>query len=785
MTGLHIEALYESAWSGASETLQFLLRTTRFERSSLLNAFDLSCTSGSLKSASVILEHKPNFRDLCEGILIASGHGYVDIVRLLIDRLQSKHFLRVTLGGIRRGKGQLQKAIDRALNIASLNGHAKVVSVLLHHGADPNIATLELPVPGSETSSGSLYPLKEKTCTYQRTSLQAALEGYRNSLRRHIYSSGWREADTASQEATVLTLLEHGADANKSGHLSLVPLHTAIKHCLPNVVKALLDRGALLNDFPKEAPETEDGISLLDTGPELPLPDISTASRCDSSHAKKSVLEVAAGRELGSADILRVLLQGGAKLPHDYPNGRNPVLNAALEFFRGGNNRSRYDRSEGRFKESKSIRDILRHGPGGVIKTLLRLLPSEKAGSERYNLLLQMSIRAKDAECIHLLIGRGMNLDVPGYHYGTPLQCAARIGDIDNVELLLRSGADVNVVGGEYSTAIRAAVVGGHKKIVDVLLDHGADPNKPISQTDPCDSRAQSILHLSLRSPTLGLLNSLVAAGAQINLDKGQQRRVLSSVTCGQKKSTYCYDDEESSALHEACARGLEAAAQFLIDHGAEVDLEVEGKGRRYPNFSKTPLQVAVYFGHKFIVQLLLQSGAKLDHYNYHGSALSIASAKNRISVVEELLFAGAPIADPSSSLNALREACRFGHHEVIGLLLEELQGSAVEEFACSGALSSAASIGDDDTFKQLLDYIDDANLSLSMLSQACAGSLPGSVAKLLEHGLDVNGKLEEDEQAIHVAAVHQDASIMETYCAMALMLTLSLSDMEVLYKQL
>ena len=393
---------------------------------------------------------------------------------------------------------------------------------------------------------------------------------------------------------------------------------------------------------------------------------------------------------------------------------------------------------------------------------LLPLLPSERADNERYNLLLQMAIRVGDVECINLLIDRNINVNATGYYYGTPLQCAAHNGKMDYVQLLLNCGANVNVTGGSYGTALRAAVVGGHEKIVELLFERGADANLSAIGSGLLPHSLESILLLSLRTPKFAIVRLLVAAGAHINLDKDYQDRVLKWSSFGGNRFRYSYEDDEASALHMACAKGLEVIARFLIEHGANIELEVVDKNGKYPNCSKTPLQIAARSGNTPIVRLLLESGVNIDHCNYHGTALSIACAKNKFEVVEELLLAGAAISEPSNPTNALAEACKHGHHGVVSLLLEELSGTEQEEVACNGALSSAASNKDDKTFRVLFGSMDDAALSPSMLWQACAASLSGSVLGLLARGIDVNSENEESVRAIHISAFYRQPSIVE-----------------------
>jgi hypothetical protein len=73
--------------------------------------------------------------------------------------------------------------------------------------------------------------------------------------------------------------------------------------------------------------------------------------------------------------------------------------------------------------------------------------------------------------------------------------------------------------------------------------------------------------------------------------------------------------------------------------------------------------------------------------------------------VVQELINAGASIADPPRVANALAVACQGRRHSIIEFLLEELSGTDKEEFTCSDALSAASSSHDDEILLFLLEH--------------------------------------------------------------------------------
>ncbi|CAM1510988.1 Fc.00g085010.m01.CDS01 [Cosmosporella sp. VM-42] len=221
----------------------------------------------------------------------------------------------------------------------------------------------------------------------------------------------------------------------------------------------------------------------------------------------------------------------------------------------------------------------------------------------------------------------------------------------------------------------------------------------------------------------------------------------------------YHHLDERASPLNRACSKGHEDIARLLLERGADVQLEVEPRPLYVEGYRcKTPLQIAAYAGHLSVVQLLINAGAKINHFNARGTALSVASGKNQLKVVEELVSVGATIFGPFGRWNALAEACRSRCGVVTELLLDELP-ETLEEQACINALPAAASSEDDSILQMLLAQ--NIPVPASTLSQACAASLHSSISMLVQRGVDINGDDREHDRALQVASYRQkDATV-------------------------
>lgn len=77
------------------------------------------------------------------------------------------------------------------------------------------------------------------------------------------------------------------------------------------------------------------------------------------------------------------------------------------------------------------------------------------------------------------MMEKGMNPDTMSWHHVTILHDMAQKGDIEKAVLLLKHGADINPVDEEYqSTPLGMATRWGHIEMVEFLLKQGADPTK-------------------------------------------------------------------------------------------------------------------------------------------------------------------------------------------------------------------------------------------------------------------------------------------------------------------
>ena len=165
--------------------------------------------------------------------------------------------------------------------------------------------------------------------------------------------------------------------------------------------------------------------------------------------------------------------------------------------------------------------------------------------------------------CGYVQIWNGNHQYLPDFEPIPPLFLASVLGLDPLVFMLLDAKEDPNSSTSEGS-CLAAAVFGGYHLVVDKLLDAGADVN-----------------HVVLQS--------------------SEENKIRLSKT----------------AIYEAASSGNEQLARRLLAAGADVNLERwpsgQADGHGVMHDRNTPLQVAVRKGHKGIVKLLLDAGARPD----------------------------------------------------------------------------------------------------------------------------------------------------------------------------
>jgi len=293
--------------------------------------------------------------------------------------------------------------------------------------------------------------------------------------------------------------------------------------------------------------------------------------------------------------------------------------------------------------------DAARRGQA-FLSALLARIPAQ---SDEVNAALHAAAAAGNVEIVQWLLELGAAVDGRILYHGTTALMMAV--DLDILRLLLSAGADVNATDREGLTALMFALVGRHPTAVQLLLDRGADPN---AKARP-DFRLRASLRLSGRwneqseeiwplklaiHAAPSTVPSLMRAGADVTVEdveaaarKGRDR-VLRHMLPAPTAAALL----NAAALCAAAGAGQIKIVQLLLESG----LKVDARNRE----GETALMKTAE-GFFDTMKLLIKSGADINAADRQGiTTLMRAAASGRLNVVRFLIDNGADVRQADSS---------------------------------------------------------------------------------------------------------------------------------------
>ncbi|KAH7150140.1 ankyrin repeat-containing domain protein [Dactylonectria estremocensis] len=373
------------------------------------------------------------------------------------------------------------------------------------------------------------------------------------------------------------------------------------------------------------------------------------------------------------------------------------------------------------------------------IQSLVKQLPSgnvlreslEGVASSKDAVLFLASAFGLDKVLVHVLQSP-MELDTScKNHRGhTPLDLAAAFGHTPSVLALLEHDVETDTKDGRYISALHAACYAGHVDVVDKLLEHGAPAIRSCGNALP--NALQAACSGGQEEVVLSLLQDVTILGTTADYEQA----VLDAAQAGfvqvlQRLKQAGFHATEGSDLEQDQAKAitkkaiesghLEVLRWCLSETAAGSDI-----------FAEDAVSSAVLYGHKRVVECLLEQGLSMEAEGKFGSPLVTASLLNHEALVLLLLQHGVEVDANGTFGTALYIAALKAHTGIVQLLTQVGCNVNRKTGLHETSLRAAAYQGHTDTVRLLLG----AGASMTAaLRAAIDGGHPNIVRLILDQG--------------------------------------------------
>ena len=327
---------------------------------------------------------------------------------------------------------------------------------------------------------------------------------------------------------------------------------------------------------------------------------------------------------------------------------------------------------------------------------------------------------------VELLLNCEATVDIRRISNLTPLLVSLEKGHDDCVELLLKAGARIQIRSQKIDAPLVVAARYNREKWIKEFLSKPKDVN-PYDIIKAFITALEQghvgLLHLFFPHITNDILyqyrsDSLIMSVAR--LGKEEVLEMLIEKATDKVRAYVC-------ALAGAASEGNKLLAEKFIKRGADVNGN-EG----------SPLLEAVRAGHRDMVTFLLQTGARLDVSWYiQNNIFRIAQEKG----FEEILTILEEAQKKSAVLQqTFLESCVKGDGATVQALLKQKVKINLEDNQRRTPLMLAASSGNVEVVKALLEGKENSRLSESLMIAAAQG-YTDVIRLLLDAGTQVNAK--------------------------------------------
>lgn len=561
------EELLEAARSGAEDRLLGLLNplNVNCHASDGRRSTPLHLAAGYNRGRVVqlLLQRGADVHAKDKGGLVplhnACSYGHFEVTEMLL-----KH-------------GALVNAMDlwqfTPLHEAASKSRAEVCSLLLSHGADPTLlnchskSALDV-APTRELQDRLAYEFKGH-CLLEaarqadparvKKYLTAELVNFKHPYSGETSLHAVASSSSPKRKQVIDMLVRKGAHLNEKNKGFLTPLHIAADNSHFDVMDALLRHGAKVNSLD----------ALGQTA-------LHRAAHEDNVQACRILLSY-------NVDPSIVSLQGYTAVQVATENVTK-ILQTTKPTEPGG---SCVD------VESQML-EAAKAGDSEQVQRLLSAYPQIVNCRDldgRHSTPLHFAAGYNRVAVVEYLLAQGADVHAKDKGGLVPLHNACSYGHYEVTELLVKHGASVNVADLWKFTPLHEAAAKGKYEIVRLLLKHGADVTKknrdgatPLDLVREGDQDVADLLRGNA---------ALLDAAKKGNLARVQRLVTPDNINCRDIQG------RNSTPLHLAAGYNNLEVAEFLLEHGADVNAQDKG--------GLIPLHNASSYGHLDIAALLIK----------------------------------------------------------------------------------------------------------------------------------------------------------------------------------